>query len=64
MIIEFLQSISTLYLDDPVIQTMGLLGMFFVVTAYIHQDDIKTIKTLFIANFFWAILFFLMNELA
>ncbi len=64
MIIEFLQPIIALFLENPVTQTLGLIGMLLVVAAYIHQDDTKTIKTLFVANFFWAVLFFSMNELA
>jgi len=61
MIIDFLEPIIQLFLENPLAQSAGFIGMLCVWTAFLHQDDKKTIKILLFGNFFWGLMFFLMD---
>lgn len=61
MIIEFLQPIIEIFLENPYAQGAGFIGMLCVWSAFLHQDDTKTIKILLFGNFFWGLMFFLMD---
>jgi hypothetical protein len=53
MIFEFFNPIIDLFLANPIAQTSGFIGMFLIWFAFLNKDDLKTIKLLFIASFFW-----------
>jgi len=61
MIIEFLQPAIILFLANPLAQSAGFVGMLCVWAAFLHQDDTKTIKILLFGNFFWGLMFFLLD---
>lgn len=64
MISEYINSIISLFLANPVAQTIGFIAMICVWIAFLSKDDLKTIKMLFIANIFWWILFLLLESYA
>jgi hypothetical protein len=50
---EYFKPIIDLFLANPIAQTAGFIGMFFIWLAFLNKDDLKTIKLLFISCFFW-----------
>lgn len=59
-----LQYIIELFLTNPFWQTFSLTWMFLVWLAFLNEDDLKTIKLLFIANIFWGLSYFLLESYA
>lgn len=64
MISEFFNPIIDLFLANPLAQMSGFIGMFCVWTAFLNKDDLKTIKFLFIASFFWWTMHLLLGTYA
>lgn len=61
MLLELIQPIIALYLENPLAQSAGFIGMLCVWTAFLQQDDKKTIKILLFGNLFWGVMFFSME---
>jgi len=46
--------IST-FLENPIGQTFGFLGMGVLIYGFLQQDDTKTLKILTVANAVWIV---------
>lgn len=64
MIIDFLGVIYNMYIEDPIPQTIGFIAMILMWIAFLHRDDVKTIKILVVAWCFWWLMFFLLESYA
>jgi tetrahydromethanopterin S-methyltransferase subunit D len=55
-----LDGFVALYLENPLAQSFGFLGMILVLSAFLQKEDNKTIQILALANIFWIGHFFLL----